>query len=233
MNITLFQTQPRSWQLMTWVVLCYAFVASVVPILAAEDLRPERWEREIQEFEAADLKSQPPKGAILLVGSSSIRLWTNAAAMFPRHRILTRGFGGSHMADLNHYTDRMVLAYSPSHVLVYEGDNDIAAGKSPKQVADEFATFVARVHKQLPRTRISYISIKASQARWHLANKIRECNGLIAKFSTREKRVDYIDVFNPMLGREGLPREELLGPDHLHMNSKGYELWREIIAKKL
>ena len=165
MNITLFQTQPRSWQLMTWVVLCYAFVASVVPILAAEDLRPERWEREIQEFEAADLKSQPPKGAILLVGSSSIRLWTNAAAMFPRHRILTRGFGGSHMADLNHYTDRMVLAYSPSHVLVYEGDNDIAAGKSPKQVADEFATFVAGAACALARRDRKSTRLNSSHSR--------------------------------------------------------------------
>ncbi|MBI1839495.1 MAG: hypothetical protein HYR88_01410 [Verrucomicrobia bacterium] len=215
-----------------WVMLLWATSASL-SLDAAQDLRPERWEGEIAEFERGDQKSPPPKGAILFVGSSSIRLWTNAAAMFPNRTVLARGFGGSHLADLNHYIDRIVLPYSPSHILVYEGDNDLAAGKSPRQVADDFAVFVARTREKLPRARITYISIKPSKARWALADKIRECNGLIARFAADHRRVGYIDVFNPMLNREGKPREELLGPDGLHMNPKGYELWRDVIRKHL
>ena len=137
------------------------------------------------------------------------------------------------MADLNHYLDRIVLPYSPSHILVYEGDNDIAAGKSPSQVADEFATFVSRVHAKLPRARISYISIKASKARWSLADKIQDCNQQIARFASRHRHVDFIDVFHPMLGPEGRPKEGLFMPDDLHLNAKGYELWRDVIRRHL
>ena len=59
----------------------------------------EKWEPEIQKFEAADRAQMPPKGAILFVGSSSIRLWTNLVESFPKKNVIQRGFGGSTMAD--------------------------------------------------------------------------------------------------------------------------------------
>ena len=68
---------------------------------------------------------------------------------------------------------------------------------------DDFKKFVAIVHQKLPRTRIAFISIKPSPARWHLADKVRGANRLIKDFTEYDRRLDYIDVFSPMLGEDG------------------------------
>src|SRR4030095_13498966 len=59
----------------------------------------EKWEKDIAAFETADRGQPPKKGAILFIGSSSIRLWKTLAEDFPQHRVLNRGFGGSEIAD--------------------------------------------------------------------------------------------------------------------------------------
>jgi lysophospholipase L1-like esterase len=46
---------------------------------------------------------------------------------------------------------------------------------------------------------------------------------------TRDKLV-YVDVFTPMLDASGYPRRELFQEDGLHMNAKGYAIWRELVA---
>lgn len=203
----------------------------VKPVMAAHD--PSRWESEIQAFEKQDRNAPPASGSILFTGSSSVRLWTNLVSAFPGKPVFGRGFGGSHFSDLNHFVPRIVLPYAPKHVLVYEGDNDLAAGKTPESIQKDFESFVAAVKAKLPKARISYLAIKPSRARWGLIDKIRETNERIRKSARRFPRVDYIDTFQPMLTKEGLVREELYAPDGLHLNAKGYQVWTEVVRRKL
>lgn len=193
----------------------------------------EKWEPEIQKFETADKSQMPPKGAILFVGSSSIRLWTNLVESFPKKKVIQRGFGGSTMADALHFTDRIVLPYEPKEILVYEGDNDLAAGKAPEVVAAEFRQLVEKVHAKLPKTKVWFISVKPSPSRAKLEAKARALNGEIEWWSKAQKRVGYIDVWNPMLGPDGAPRPDIFREDKLHMNAQGYEIWTKIISKKI
>ena len=37
-------------------------------------------------------------------------------------------------------------------------------------------------------------------------------------------------TFTPMLGADGLPRDELYLEDRLHLTPRGYALWRELLA---
>jgi lysophospholipase L1-like esterase len=193
----------------------------------------EKWEPEIQKFETADRAQMPPKGAILFAGSSSIRFWTNLVESFPKKKIIQRGFGGSTMADLLHFADRIVLPYEPKQIVVYEGDNDLAAGKAPEKIASEFAEFVEKVQARLPKTKIWYISSKPSPSRWKLEAKARQLNAQIEWWSKAHKNVGYIDVWTPMLGPDGNPRPEIFRDDKLHMNADGYEIWRKVIGKKI
>ena len=64
------------------------------------------FEKEILAFEASDKTNPPPKDATLFIGSSSIRLWKSLASDFPTHKVINRGFGGSHISDSVHYADR-------------------------------------------------------------------------------------------------------------------------------
>ena len=188
---------------------------------------------EIRAFEAADAKRPPEPGGVLFVGSSSIRLWKTLARDFPDLPVINRGFGGSQVADSTRYAPRIVLPYKPKTIVLYAGDNDVAAGRSPEQVLADFKAFVETVRAELPRTRILFISIKPSTARWHLIDKIREANRLVREFTRGGERLGFVDVFTPMLGDDGKPRVELLGPDGLHVNEKGYALWREVVAAAL
>src|SRR4051812_11887876 len=193
-------------------------------LIAAEDAFA-KWEPEIQKFEAADRAQIPPKNAILFVGSSSIRFWTNLVESFPRKKIIQRGFGGSTMADALHFADRIILPYKPKQIFVYEGDNDLAAGRSTEMIVADYKALVQKIHAQLPKTKVWFIAIKPSPSRWKFELQARAANEEILRWSKSEKNTGYIDVWNPMLGADGKPRPELFREDNLHMNATGYALW--------
>ena len=192
-----------------------------------------KWETEIKAFEASDKTNSPPKGGILFLGSSSIRLWKTLAQDFPEHKVINRGFGGSHLADSVAFAGRIVTPYRPKMILLYAEDNDIAAGKTPEQVFADFKSFVQKIHAALPETRIAYISIKPSIARWQLVDKVKATNRFIEDYSRKNDKLLFIDVFTPMLGADGEPRKELFVSDGLHLNAKGYELWTSVIKPYL
>ena len=193
----------------------------------------ERWESAIQAFEKSDAAQPPPKNAILFLGSSSIRKWDTLNEDFPGRPLIQRGFGGSQIVDSTHFAHRIVLPYRPRQIVLYAGDNDIAAKKSAEQVLADFKAFVRTVHRQLPKTRISFISIKPSLSRWSLVSEIRKANRLVGDYCRTDERLDNIDIFTPMLGPDGKPRADLLSSDGLHCSRKGYSLWASVIRPYL
>ncbi len=193
-----------------------------------------KWRESFDAFEAADKAKPVQPGGVLFVGSSSIRLWENLEAQFQDQPLLVkRGFGGSQLSDCAAYLDRLVVAYKPRLVVLYAGDNDLNAGRTPQQVFDSYVEFVQGVQRALPDTRIAYLSIKPSPARAALLPQIRQANALIHEYAQGRPGLDYIDIHAPMLGADGQPRTELFGADRLHMNAQGYALWHEVIAAHL
>ncbi len=185
--------------------------------------QPDRWEAAIQDFEKKDQIDPPPLGEIVFVGSSTIRIW-NLAKSFADLKCINCGFGGSQMADSARYAGRIVVPYRPRTIVVYAGDNDIAAGKTPEQVATDARALVAAVHAKLPRTKIIFISIKPSIARWKLFGKMREANRLIAEYTRHDSRLGFVDITETMLGDDGMPRPELFVKDGLHLSPEGYSV---------
>ena len=203
--------------------------ASVAP--AAVDL--EQFEPEIRAFEASDRAAPPAPGGIVFVGSSSIRRWTSLAADFPGLQVLNRGFGGSTFPEANHYVARLVLPYRPRTIVLYEGDNDIATGRTPQQVLADYHEFVRLVRVALPSARIVVVGIKPSPSRWQLADAQREANRLVRAAVASDTMQSYVDVFAPMLGASGRPEPSLFVSDSLHMTPAGYAIWRARIAPHL
>lgn len=191
---------------------------------------PPVFAREIEQFAAADSLAPPRPGGVVFVGSSSIRLWPALAADFPGVDVVQRGFGGSELSDVVHYAPRIVLPHRPRLVVLYAGDNDLMEGKSPATVFRDYRAFVALVRRALPETRIAFIAIKPSPSRWSLAEQIRETNALVRRYAATDERLLYVDVFTPMLGPDGRPRQDLFIEDMLHLNARGYALWRDLLA---
>jgi lysophospholipase L1-like esterase len=144
--------------------------------------------------------------------------------------VLNRGFGGSVLSDVLVFANRIVVPYKPRVVVLYAGDNDLAAGRTPAQVFADFKEFVAIVHRDLPNTRVAFIAIKPSILRENIIDKIRATNQLIRDYIATDPRLAYVDVFTPMLNSSSHPRRELFLEDGLHMNAKGYAIWRDRVA---
>jgi lysophospholipase L1-like esterase len=189
--------------------------------------------KEIAAFTAADQTNPPPQHAVLFIGSSSIRRWTTLARDFPNHQVINRGFGGSQISDSVYYFDTIVAPYHPRVIVLYAGSNDINAGKTPEQVLEDFKAFARAVHRTLPETRLFFISIGTSPSRWRQVEKVREANRLIRACIAHDDKLGFIDVFPAMLGTDGKPKPDIFVSDRLHLNAKGYAIWKSLIAPHL
>jgi len=198
-----------------------------VPQLRAQT--PAPFENEIKAFEQSDKTNPPPKDAVLFVGSSSIRLWKTLDQDMPGMKVINRGFGGSQVEHSVRYADRIVLPYRPKLIVFYAGDNDIAGGKSPNRVLEDFKAFVAKVRGELPQTKILYVSMRPSVARWHLRGRQWLADQMIRDYADKEDNVEYVDVVPTLLGPDGKPRADYLVADKLHLNPQGYRAWTAVI----
>ena len=215
--------------------LTFAANAADAPSMPAADAtKGLPWEQAFARFADDDASHPHPAGGGLFVGSSSIRLWSDLQEQFKDLPVvINRGFGGSQLSDCVKNLNRLVTRYRPSTVLVYAGDNDLAAGTTPAEVLHRFAAFVDGVHRELPDTRIAYISIKPSPLRISLMPQIKETNALIRDYAADLDKVAFIDVYTPMLDSSGKPRAELFRADSLHLNADGYALWKRVIGPHL
>jgi lysophospholipase L1-like esterase len=196
---------------------------------------PEFWGSQISAFEKADQANPPKPGIIVFTGSSSIRFWKTLADDMKPLEVINRGFGGSTIAQVNHYASRIVLPYRPRAVVLYAGDNDLSwpSSKSPEQVFEDFQQFVEIIHSQLPETWIYYVSIKPTILRRRNWAKMQKTNQLIVDYIRTQPRTQFIDVSAAMLDGHGQPRAELFRWDGLHMSAKGYAIWTSIIKPVL
>ena len=170
-------------------VLIALAALGILPALRAADTPrvpdpdPARWDAEIGAFARADAVPERP---IVFVGSSSFRLWETLAADLPGLPVVNRGFGGSHLSDLNAWFERLVVPIRPSVVLMYEGDNDLASGKSPEQFLSDVLTFRDLMARHLPGVPVGFLAIKPSPSRERLLPAQAEANRQLRRICDRE-----------------------------------------------
>lgn len=190
---------------------------------------------EIKAFKKQDSIQPPAKNAILLVGSSSFRLWKNVQQHFPGYSIINRGFGGSSLKDVIRYEKEIIFPYQPRQILVYCGENDLASSDSitAQTVFERFKTLFGDIRKKFPEIPIAFVSIKPSISRQRLMPKMEEANKLIKNFLANKKKTAFIDVYHKMLKQDGTPMDDIFLEDKLHMNAKGYAIWQKTIKPYL
>lgn len=205
-------------------LLVLALVASSLAWGADTNHNFAKWEGEISAFERLDATNPPPRGALLFIGSSTIRLWKSLASDFPGLPVVNRGFGGSEIVDSTHFARRIVFPYAPAKIFFRAGGNDLAAGKTPEQVFADFKEFVELVRTRLPQTPIIYIGWNPTPLRWAQHEQEKTLNGLVAGYVREHPYLQYVETYDLVLGPDGQPRAELFLPDRLHFNAAGYQL---------
>lgn len=200
------------------------FAAAPAPAPTAD------WSQVMAEFAAEDALTPSAPACVLFLGSSSIRLWKTLAADFPGVPVVNRGFGGSQIVDSIVHFDRVVMPHRPRLIVFYAGTNDIAAGKSPEQVVQDFQTFCEKVHAARPKAKILYIALQYVPSRWQLRDKMAAANAEIAKFCAADPRRSFVDTNPAMLAPDGKPDKSLYSADRLHMAPSGYAVWTKLLT---
>jgi lysophospholipase L1-like esterase len=205
----------------------------VAPSTALDPPSSPVWVEDMARFTAEDAARPPPAAPVVFTGSSSIARWTTLSEDFAGTPVLNRGFGGSQLRDAVWHAHDVAIRYHPRLIVLYAGDNDIDAGRTPTQVRDDFRAFVSRIRRDLPDVPIDFVSIKPSPARAAELPAQQAANALIRADIARMRDVRYIDVATPMLRPDGSIRAELFGEDRLHMDRSGYVMWRDIVTPYL
>ena len=209
------------------------FEARAVPTTAElGEQRAARWEKHIARHEKADRENPPAADGILFAGSSSIVGW-DVKRWFPDLPVTNHGFGGSTIADSFHFADRIIFPCKPGTIVFYAGDNDIAGGRAPKDVLNDYKTFAKLIHERLPETRIIYVSIKLCKNRWRLREKVRQANALIREEVEKDPQAVYFDAATPLLDKDGTPQDKYFKKDNLHLNDDGYRVWSKALRPHL
>ena len=190
---------------------------------------------DIKRFKENDILNPPPQHGILFVGSSSFTKWTDVQDYFPEHTIINRGFGGSTLLDQIHYAEDIIFPYQPKQIVIYCGENDLAYSEtmSGEMVAKLFIMLFNMIRTELPEVQITYVSMKPSPSRWHLAEKMTEGNNSIREFLAKQVNTGFVNIWNDMLNAYHQPDSSLFIDDMLHMNADGYKIWQKRIGPEL
>jgi lysophospholipase L1-like esterase len=202
--------------------------------LFAQNSKPAYY-NDIQQFRKMDSVQPPPANAILFVGSSSFTRWTDVKDYFPGYTIINRGFGGSTLADVLRYEEDVIFKYNPKQIVIYCGENDVASSDTitANTVFNRFTNLFSDIRAVYPDVPVVFVSLKPSPSRWQLREKAKTTNQLIEQYLGKQKNTQFVNVWNPMLGKDGKPRQELFVEDNLHMNSKGYAIWQKLLEPTL
>ncbi len=172
---------------------------------------------------------------IVFIGSSSIDFWKTLPEDFAGEKVINLGVAGTTYSHLVAHAGEWAVKYPADRYVIYSGDNDIAWLQSPEKVAHQFREVAGILRAALPGVHILVISIKPNliPTRRVRIGAVRKANALIAAETAAIGHATYVDVHTPMLDRNGRPRDELFTIDGIHMNERGYRVWRDVLLPLL
>tara|TARA_B100000686_G_C16772122_1_gene965868 strand:+ start:122 stop:808 length:687 start_codon:yes stop_codon:yes gene_type:complete len=216
------------------IFLLALLAAIMVPVSAQRGTDPTVWNDVMDRFMREDRLGQPPSGAIVLTGSSSIALWNDQAAeALAPLTVIPRGFGGSVMNDVLYHLETVALRYNPRAIVIYEGDNDTAYGIPEEDILGNFKKIIARVHEELPETRIYVMAVKPSKLRANVWENAQRINAGYREIAKLDPLVYYIDSATPFLNADGSVMQDIFIEDGLHLNDMGNLIWGSVIRAAL
>lgn len=204
------------------------FILTSTLISTAQD--PNRLKEQVDELAGKEYHFSNDKKLVVFTGSSSIRMWKDVQSYFPEYNIINNGFGGSQFSDLLFFYNEIIVKPAPEILFIYEGDNDLADNKKLRKILKDAKELSAKIQKDLPETRVIFISPKPSLSRIKLKNSYISFNKKLKKFCEKNGRLEFADVWYPMLDTNGNVYKDVFIEDGLHMNKKGYDIWAKVIG---
>jgi lysophospholipase L1-like esterase len=173
-------------------------------------------------------------GAIVVYGSSTVRLWADPAGDLGRDDVIAVGFGGATLVDLARHVDVLVAPLAPRLLVIAAGANDLEQAELP------VAALVARVQAVIDAARrhdaaLPVLVLTLKPAPFHAARMpaILACNRALADTIVAWHGVALVDTCSPFLGADGFADPDYYAEDRRHLNARGHALWVHLLAQAL
>ena len=62
---------------------------------------------------------------------------------------------------------------------------------------------------------------------------MEQTNELIKEIIDQKKNILFVDVYSRMLDKNDKPKKDIFIDDKLHMNAKGYKIWKKALKRHL
>jgi len=186
------------------------------------------WKIRNSEFKTLDVDSN----SIVFFGDSHTQNFEVAEA-FKSLNVKNRGIILDGTATALERLD-YIVSKQPKKIFIQIGINDLLSGVTPKVVSDDIEKMIEKTKYISPRTSIYIQSVFPTN--WNkfkdqkpVLNDVIELNRLLQSVSDKYNCA-YIDLFSLLVKGSGLNPEYESG-DSLHLNGKGYVLWRDYITR--
>jgi lysophospholipase L1-like esterase len=215
-------------------LLLYAAIGACAVWLVLRTLswlvrRPWIYSATIRGFEAQPV----PEGALLFLGSSTIRLWDTLARDFAPWPVVNRGFGGAVVSQINHFAPRLLPASpAPRAIVFYCGGNDVAWGVRRSDIVAGVERFIAFAKERLPDTPVFLLSVGKTPSRFFSWRRVDRLNENLRSLAERVG-AHWVDMCTPMLSPRGRPRRSLYLFDGIHPSPAGYAIWTSVLRARL
>lgn len=175
------------------------------------------------------------KPETIFYGSSTIKQWNTLEEDFKEYKPINLGFGGSTLAACVWFFEEIVAPIkAPGKFILYAGDNDLGDGRFPEEVFIFYKEFLLVLRKHYKHVPFYFISIKPSLEREEIMDNIIYTNKLIENDILKNKGNNFfINTFNQMISTKGKPLKTLFESDGLHLNDKGYAIWKTILLRNV
>ena len=191
------------------------------------------WEEEISLLVQKSRNYGEQNDLIAFYGSSSIRLWEQMESDLTPHQVLNLGFGGSSYFWCDLHFEEVFQALNPKKIVLYAGDNDLENDTPHEVILGHILSLINKIRNKYGNIPLGIISVKPSPIRLYLKEKIELLNSVLLAISRNLENGSYINIYREMLNFDGTVRPELFLEDQLHLNPKGYELWKDVIKDHL
>jgi lysophospholipase L1-like esterase len=165
---------------------------------------------------------------ILFIGDSLIEFF-DWESRFPGHTIANLGRAGETVEGLLSRIQGIIMKYpAPDLAFIMTGINNVAM--EDFGFLDSYRAVIQALAAAYAKARIFIHSLLPTTLEWLTDDSIREVNLSLLKIAS-EKGVDFIDLYQRFVDRDGTPREDYLLSDGVHLSDKGYAVWAEELER--
>jgi lysophospholipase L1-like esterase len=164
----------------------------------------------------------------LFIGDSDIEGWDTSQFVSSTNI----GDGGSLCSDALSSIDEVLEQYTPIHVVIVCGENDLSEDRT---VEETFEDFQAIIHKIIGSgASVTYMGTKPEPGTTELHDQYRDYDGRIQDFAVNlannsNAPLNVVDVYQ---GFEDIGNpSSLYQDDELHLSLEGYEYWDQWLVQ--